>query len=94
MKAATVARPTIPAIRLRSIESAPSDGPTVRLDTTSSGTPSAPALSWVANCSASMAVIPSIVPLLEMAAAMLGEEITCLSTTIDMGWPMWSRVNS
>ena len=87
-------RPTVPAMRLRCRESCPREGLTVWLCTTSRGTLSAPALSWITMFWTSSGGMPSIIPELEMAPLITGEEMTCLSMTIDIGWPRWELVYS
>ena len=79
--------PIAPARMLFWSESCPSVGPTVRLWITSRGTAKAPALSWMTRSSTSVGGTPSMIPCVEMAPLIVGDEMTCLSMTIDIGWP-------
>ena len=55
------------------------------LETTRSGTARAPLLSWLTRSRTFVAGIPSMMPRLLMALLMTGEEMTCLSITIEIG---------
>ena len=88
------AKATITATAPDRIELAPSSGPTVRCSSTVISAGSAPARSRIASCDDSSGVkLPVMIPEPpEMCAWITGAEITCSSSTIANGLPMFSAV--
>ena len=83
----------MPAMRLRSIESWPSCGPTVRLETTSSGTARRARLELDDKILNLLLAHSRDDALIEYRAINRRRRITWLSTTIDMYWPKWLLVS-
>ena len=95
MKPATASVPIMPAVSPAAMESAPSEGPTVRSSTIVSLVGSAPERSWTARLFAvSTEKLPEIWPEPpRMGSRMTGAERTLLSRTMAKGAPTLSFVN-